>query len=272
MSADKLLADVLGEDLPRFLKQVQALQEKHASTTAALHKRDARVHELENQVAGLQNDYLAISMDTTSREHANQRQLLLSCVQATTYALAHGHQLNPMTQVPVLHAMDSFLQDMLDSDADPMTLKCIASTLGSVLHDPACLLLPSILAAVESIFIKLTLLTVMIPCSMLQELVPIFGLMASSSRGTSVLVGCNLVVPLLKIIASDGLCDTIAPSVYAALLALLQHLLQHTKYHALKQQRHDATFHFFKVITSSRDRSVLDLARRMHEEFRRSQA
>ncbi|KDO34642.1 hypothetical protein SPRG_00704 [Saprolegnia parasitica CBS 223.65] len=117
MSADKLLADVLGADLPRFLKQVQALQDKHASTTAALHKQDARVRELENQVAGLQNDYLAISMDATSREHASQRHLLLSCVQATTFALAHGHQLNPTTQVPVLHVMDSFLQDMVDTYA-----------------------------------------------------------------------------------------------------------------------------------------------------------
>ncbi|OQR80904.1 hypothetical protein ACHHYP_17062 [Achlya hypogyna] len=256
-----MLWEVVSGDLPHFLGQVRELQESHAKATKELALREARILELEKQVAGLQKDYLELSLESTSREQDSRRRLLLSCIQATTHALAHGHQLNPTTQIPVLQAIDEFLQDMLDTDVDQKTLQSITATLGSLLHDPSCLLLPSIVALVHTIFIKLTLVAAMIPASLLPDVVPIFSLMTKSSWGTSVLVGCNFVGALLAIMQSGTLQTKISQPIYIALLSLLQHLLDHTGYRALNQQHHDDIFAFFKVY-----------ARRLHEEFRKSQS
>ncbi|KAF0687928.1 Aste57867_20420 [Aphanomyces stellatus] len=251
MTADKMTQDLIRMDLPRYLAQVNQLQELQEQTASALRIRDEKIQALELQLTNLQNEFLAVTLQqpTNSQE---VKFMLLSCLQSTTFSLAHGQKLIPTTQVPVLHALDDLLQEMLDGEVEQKILHSVAVTLGNVLLDTACLLVPSILAAVRSVCTKLALVVAIIPHTMLDEVIPVLCFIGKSSWGTSVLLESNLAPPLLTIIQFDTLRSTIPASTYLKLLTLLYHLLQASGFASMKHQSQDTTFRMFKRTVEAR--------------------
>ncbi len=99
-------------DIPLFLSQVAKLQELQQQTSLALQNREEKIRILEKQLSSLQNEYLAVTLQKPLYSH-DSKIMLLSCLQTASFALSHGHQMNPTTQLPILHAIDELLQEMV---------------------------------------------------------------------------------------------------------------------------------------------------------------
>ncbi|KAG9416609.1 hypothetical protein AC1031_001005 [Aphanomyces cochlioides] len=239
----------LERDLPLFLTRVGQLQELQEQTAATLRLRDEKIRKLEQQLSNLQNEYLAVTLQQSAQPQET-KYMLLSCLQSTSFALAHSQNWNQTTQVQVLHAVDELLQEMLDGEVEQKILHAVATVLGNTIHDPASILAPPVLAATRGICSKLALIVAIIPHALLDEVIPVLCFVGKSSWGTSVLLESNVVAPLLTIVQHDSLKATIPTPTYLKLLTLMYHLLQVSGFAAMRHQSQDATFLMFKKYTS----------------------
>ncbi|KAH9116699.1 hypothetical protein LEN26_009352 [Aphanomyces euteiches] len=281
MDSDKMTQELIRKDLPLFLTRVGQLQELQEQTAATLRLRDEKIRKLEQQLSTLQNEYLVVTLQQSAQPQETKH-MLLSCLQSTSFALAHSQNWNQTTQVQVLHAVDELLQEMvkqvyvgglfcqLDGEVEQKILNAVATVLGNTIHDPASILAPPVLAATRGICSKLALIVAIIPHALLDEVIPVLCFVGKSSWGTSVLLESNVVAPLLTIVQHDSLKETIPTPTYLKLLTLMYHLLQVSGFAAMRHQSQDATFRMFKNLTNNGDRRIIDLARKMLEDYRRS--
>ncbi|CAK4114442.1 unnamed protein product [Aphanomyces euteiches] len=239
--------ELIRKDLPLFLTRVGQLQELQEQTAATLRLRDEKIRKLEQQLSTLQNEYLVVTLQQSAQPQETKH-MLLSCLQSTSFALAHSQNWNQTTQVQVLHAVDELLQEMvkqvyvgglfcqLDGEVEQKILNAVATVLGNTIHDPASILAPPVLAATRGICSKLALIV---------ESNVVAPLLTIVQHGSHTLKFDNL-----TLLSLDSLKETIPTSTYLKLLTLMYHLLQVSGFAAMRHQSQDATFRMFKKYTS----------------------